>query len=125
MAADNGKVEGIGAKSYLPHYATCRDLRHKWDYIEWYGGKRTLVCVSCGTVRFDVLDAFDVISRHYKYPKGYSWKHEAIPVKTLRRELRRQSSQLVRFNKSVKFLKLVEEAKEDGRKGRPQHKPRP
>src|SRR5678815_5877757 len=104
MAADNGKVEGIGAKSYLPHYATCRDLRHKWDYIEWYGGKRTLVCVSCGTVRFDVLDAFDVISRHYKYPKGYSWKHEAIPVKTLRRELRPVSYTHLRAHETPEHL---------------------
>lgn len=110
--ADNGKVEGIGAKAYMPAFATCRDLRHKWDYIEWYGSKRTLICTSCGTVRFDELDAFDVVSRRYKYPKGYSWQHEPIPVKSLRRELRRQASQLVRYNTTPKYLKLVKEAKE-------------
>ena len=107
------KVEGIGAKAYLPRFATCRDIRHRWDYIEWIGNKRTLICTRCGTIRKDVLDAFDVTHRSYIYPKGYSWQHEPIPVKTLRRELRRQAQQLVNKTPVAKrALQLVKGGKD-------------
>lgn len=119
MAAENGKVEGIGARAYLPRFATCRDIGHRWDYLTWYGSRRIVICTSCDAAREDTMDAFDVVKRKYRYPKGYSWQHEPIPVKSLRRELRRQASNLARTNKSAKYKDVPNLFKKEVKRGRP------
>ena len=84
---------------YLPKFASCRDLGHKWDYFEWHGQRRILICDNCDARREETMDAFDIVKRRYTYPKGYSWQHTPLPVRELRRELRREASKLDRWRK--------------------------
>jgi len=82
---------------YLPRFAACRDVGHAWDYAEWYGSRRTLICSNCDARRDDKLDNFEIASRKYKYPAGYSLKNTPISIKVLRRQLSREASKLARW----------------------------
>jgi Zn-finger protein len=109
------------AMKYSPWYAMCRDTGHQWDYFEWYGGRRVLQCNNCKTTRTDVMDNnYEIISRSYRYPNGYSWKDEPHPVKLLRRQLRMEALKLMRSNSSfgvrrTSHLKVVKERRKDER----------
>jgi hypothetical protein len=85
------------AWEYLPQFAACRDVGHQWDYFEWYGGKRTLVCASCDTKRVETLDGHAVVTRRYIYANGYSFKDTPVAIKDIRRMLQREGSKLDRW----------------------------
>lgn len=88
----------LDSEVYNPKFAACRDLGHEWDYYTWYGSKRTLICANCGMRREEIMDGnFKIIWRRYHQPKGYAWKTEAIPIKRLRAELKREARKLARW----------------------------
>ena len=91
---------------YLPQFAACRDVGHQWDYEQWHNGKRVLICINCDARRTDILDAYAVTSRSYKYPKGYSWEHTPVPIRALRQLLRREGNKLARWH-ALPPLKVV------------------
>ncbi len=82
---------------YLAKFSACRDIGHQWNYFEWFGGRRVLICYNCGTKREDTLDQFAITKSRYVYPKGYSWKGESMTTRELRKQLRREASKLARW----------------------------
>ena len=88
----------LPSEEYNPKFAACRDLGHEWDYYQWYGSRRTLVCANCGMRREEVMDAnMRVVWRRYKVPPGYRWKDTALPIKKLRNTLKREARKLLRW----------------------------
>lgn len=52
-------------------YMGCRDLGHSWFPWKWGNGSRAIKCGSCTTVRTDKIQNGVILTRTYKYPKGY------------------------------------------------------
>ena len=95
---------------YSPRYAACRDIGHQWDYVNWYNGKRTLVCDNCSTIRKDTVNHFGKISsRIYTYPSGYHHKRTPTLVRELRRQLEKEAKKLTRWVGEQGQLKLVKQ----------------
>ena len=88
----------LPSEVYKPVYAACRDLGHEWDYYRWHGSKRILLCDNCKARREEVLDGnMKVVWRRYVYPKDYGWTDIAIPIKALRKQLKREARKLLRW----------------------------
>ena len=66
-------------------FLRCRAFGHKWDEFlpvgkrkaEW-GFRLSLLCVSCGTERHDLINATGSVGgREYVYPEGYQLDQKA------------------------------------------------
>lgn len=98
------------AVKYSMLFGACRDVGHQWDYLEWFHGKRTLICDNCGTRRYDEIDHRGRITkRMYVYPKGYMYamKSERIAIYFLRLQLAREARKLDRWAGKKPQLHLV------------------
>lgn len=88
----------LPSEEYNPKFASCRDLGHEWDYYQWHGSKRTLICDACGARREEVMDGnMKIVWRRYRMPKGYYWKDVALPIKKIRAQLKREARKLTRW----------------------------
>lgn len=114
MASSNRKLP---SEVYKPQFAACRDVGHEWDYFEWYGSKRTLICANCNARRIERLDGnYQITYRRYVMPKGYAWKDTSIPVKRLRAQLKREARKLQRWvgPNARQHLKVLEGGRKEG-----------
>ena len=83
---------------YLPRFAACRDIGHEWDYFEWRGYHRTLLCYNCDAKRIDTMDHHGrIVSRRYIYPSGYHYRRTPKVIRELRLQLRKEASKLDRW----------------------------
>lgn len=115
---------------YPLRFASCRDTGHSWNYVEWNGSRRVLVCENCRTVRKDKMNSLQSITgREYAYPKNYQQKSkegEKLSVAEFRSLLRvrlfKEANKLERWNFNGK--KLVER-RSDGTKQKEARRSKP